>query len=159
MKIIGLGFGWEELSVGDKFRTVGRTITEADLTSFLGLTSMNEVIFTDDLFRAKHSVIKEKFVPGAMAYVFGEGLLIPTMQGTGLAFLNMDLSVHQPIKVGDTIHVEVEVLAVRKTSKSDRGIVKTKNEIKNQDGDILITYTPQRMMKSVATRDGLNDDY
>lgn len=159
MKIIGLGFGWEELSVGDKFRTVGRTITEADLTSFLGLTSMNEVIFTDDLFRAKHSVIKEKFVPGALAYVFAEGLLIPTMQGTGLAFLNMDLSVHQPIKVGDTIHVEVEVLAVRKTSKSDRGIVKTKNEIKNQDGDILITYTPQRMMKSVATRDGLNDDY
>jgi len=100
---------------------------------------MNEVIFTDDLFREKHSVIKEKFVPGAMAYIFAEGLLIPTMQGTGLAFLNMDLSVYQPIKVGDTIHVEVEVLAVRKTSKSDRGIVKTKNEIKNQDGDILIT--------------------
>ncbi len=159
MKIIGLGFGWEELSVGDKFRTVGRTITDADLVNFLGLSGMNEVIFTDDLFREKHSVIKEKFVPGAMAYIFAEGLLIPTMQGTGLAFLNMDLSVHQPIKVGDTIHVEVEVLAVRKTSKSDRGIVKTKNEIKNQDGDILITYTPQRMMKSVATRDGLHDDY
>lgn len=139
MKIIGLGFGQEELSIGDKFRTVGRTITDADLVSFLGLSGMNEVIFTDDLFREKHSVIKEKFVPGAMAYIFAEGLLIPTMQGTGLAFLNMDLSVYQPIKVGDTIHVEVEVLAVRKTSKSDRGIVKTKNEIKNQDGDILIT--------------------
>ncbi len=81
------------------------------------------------------------------------------MQGTGLAFLNMELSVHQPIKVGDTIHVEVEVLSVRKTSKSDRGIVQTKNEIKNQDGDVLITYTPLRMMKSVAERDGLNDDY
>ena len=159
MKIIGLGFGWEELSVGEKFRTVGRTITEADLASFLGLSGMNEVIFTDDLFRENHSVIKEKFIPGAMAYIFAEGLLIPTMQGTGLAFLNMELSVHQPIKVGDTIHVEVEVLSVRKTSKSDRGIVQTKNEIKNQDGDVLITYTPLRMMKSVSERDGLNDDY
>ena len=159
MKIIGLGFGWEEFSVGDKFRTVGRTITETDLAGFLGLSGMNKAIFTDDLFREKHSVIKEKFVPGAMAYVFAEGLLIPTMQGTGLAFFNMELTVHQPVKVGDTIHVEVEIMSVRKASKSDHGIVQTKNEIKNQNGDVLITYTPLRMMKSVAERDRLNDDY
>ena len=159
MKIIGLGFGWEELCIGDKFRTVGRTISETDLVNFIGLSGMDEVIFNDDCFRAKHSVIKEKFVPGALAYVIGEGLLIPAMQGTGLAFLNMELTVHQPIKVGDTIHVEVEVLEVRKTSKSDRGMVRTKNDIKNQDGATVITYTPLRMMKSVAARDALHKDY
>ena len=38
-----------------------------------------------------------------------EGLLLPTMQDTGLAFLNATLDVKAPTVVGDTIHVEAEV--------------------------------------------------
>jgi hypothetical protein len=38
-------------------------------------------------------------------------------------------------------------------------MVRTKNDIKNQDGATVITYTPLRMMKSVAARDALHKDY
>ncbi|MBZ0325513.1 MAG: MaoC family dehydratase N-terminal domain-containing protein [Alphaproteobacteria bacterium] len=153
MDVIGLGSCWEELSVGMKYRSVGRTISETDLMAFLGLTGMNEVIFTDDEFRAEHSVIKEKFCPGALAYTIAEGLLIPTMQGTGMAFLNMELNMEGPCFVGDTIYVEAEVLEVRESSKGGYGIVRTKNTVKKTDGSVILTYTPLRMLKGRAKRD------
>lgn len=159
MQVIGLGFGWEELKVGQKYRTVGRTITETDLMSFLGLTGMNEIIFTDDEFRKEHSAIKEQFVPGALAYTFAEGLLIPTMQGTGLAFLNMELNMEGPCIVGDTIHVEVEVLEIRETSKGGRGIVRTRNVVKTSEGRTILVYTPLRMLKSTQQRDAVAASY
>ncbi len=68
------------------------------------------------------------------------------MQHTGLAFLNMELDVKAPTFVGDTIHVECEVVEVRPTSKGGRGLVRTANNIVNQEGEVVITYTPLRLM-------------
>ena len=50
-----------------------------------------------------------------------------------------------PTFVGD-LHVEVEVLEVRQTSKGNRGLVRTRNEVKNQNGETVIVYTPLRMV-------------
>ena len=47
MKTLGLGFTWEQLSPGQRFRTLNRTLTETDLVMFTGVTGMLEVIFTD----------------------------------------------------------------------------------------------------------------
>ena len=49
----GLGFTWEQLSPGQQFRTLNRTITETDLVMFTGVTGMLEVIFTDHTFGAE----------------------------------------------------------------------------------------------------------
>ena len=78
--------------------------------------------------------IKGRPVPGALVYAFAEGLLLPTMQDTGLAFLNATLDVKGPTVVGDTIHVEAEVVEARLTSKGDRGLVRFANKVVNQDG-------------------------
>ena len=76
------------------------------------------------------------------------------LQRTGLAFLSMNFEVLGPTFVGDTIHVEVEVLEARPTSKSDdRGVVRTRNEIVNQRGDVVITYSPIRLAASSRLRD------
>jgi 3-hydroxybutyryl-CoA dehydratase len=50
------------------------------------------------------------------------------------------------VRVGDTIHAEVEVTSVRPTSKGNRGIVASKIDIKNQDGEVVITYEATRML-------------
>jgi acyl dehydratase len=71
-----------------------------------------------------------------------------TMQHTGLAFLEMELKVERPVFAGDTIHVEVEVIEARMTSKGDKGIVRTRNLVKNQRGETVIIYTPKRMVKA-----------
>ena len=144
---VGLGLYWNDLEIGQKFRTVGRTVTEADIVNFIGCTGMLEVLFTDMEYLAQHAPMQGRVAPGALVYAFAEGLLTQaTMQHTGLAFLNMTLDVHDPTFAGDTIHVEVEVTEIRPTSKGNRGIVRTFNRIVNQKGETVISYNPLRMM-------------
>ena len=54
--------------------------------------------------------------------------------------------VSMPVRVGDTIHAEIEVTSVRPTSKGNRGIVASKIDIKNQKGEVVITYDATRML-------------
>ncbi len=155
MRTVGLGVTYDELEVGEKFRTISRTITETDLVNFINVTGMVEVLFTDVEYASTHAPAGGRLVPGALVYCLAEGLLVQaTLQRTGLAFLGMDFRIAGPTFVGDTVHVEVEVLECRPTSKSpERGVVKTRNNIINQHGDIVISYTPARLAASRALRD------
>lgn len=147
MDYVGLGLFWTDLKVGQKFRTINRTITEADLVNFINATGMVEMIFTDATFSEQHGAIAGRPVPGALCYCFIEGLLVQaTMQHTGLAMLESTIKVHGPTNVGDTIHGEVEVTAIRPTSKGNRGIVTTINNIVNQRNEVVMTYSAIRMM-------------
>jgi acyl dehydratase len=145
VRVIGRGYGYEDLKVGFRFRTHRRTIAESDLASFVNLTWLTEELFAvaDDSSRA----LKGRAVPGALVYSFAEGLLLPSMQDTGLAFLNATLDIKGPTVIGDTIHVEVEVTESRLTSKGDRGLVRFNNKVVNQRGDTVLEYNPLRLLK------------
>ena len=149
MQTVGLGFYFEDLEVGKTFKTVGRTVTEADITNFVNTTGMVEVLFTNLEFLREESDIKGRVAPGALAYCFAEGLLVQsTMQHTGFAFLGMDLEIKGSVLAGDTIHVECEVIEARLSkSRPGRGLVRTRNKIVKQDGSVAIEYTPLRMIK------------
>ena len=147
MQTLGLGFTWEQLSAGQKFRTLNRTVTETDLMMFVGVTGMVEVIFTDHTFGAEKGTIQGRFVPAALTYSLIEGLLCQSMiQGTGLAMLELNKKVLKPVRVGDTIHAEVEVTSVRPTSKGNRGIVVSRIDVKNQHDEVVMTYEATRML-------------
>jgi acyl dehydratase len=149
-EVLGLGLFFEDVPVGRKFRTIGRTLTEADLVAFIGVTGITEVLFSNLEFLKNESDIKQRVVPAAMVYSFAEGLLVhATMQHTGFAFLNMELDVKGPTFAGDTIHVECEVIESRRSnSRPNRGLVRTKNRVVKQDGSVVLTYTPLRMVKA-----------
>lgn len=155
MRTVGLGIAFDELKAGDKFRTINRTITEADLVNFINATGMVEMIFTDKTFSERHGAIKgARPVPGALVYCFCEGLLVQgTMQMTGLAMLETTMKMLGPTNVGDTVHCVVEVLSVRETSKGGRGIVKTLNKAVNQNGDVVLEYEVARMVAGTEQRD------
>ena len=146
MKLLGIGLFWNDLAVGDRFRTVGRTLTETDLVNFVNLSWLTEELFTNTEDR-EHMAIAGRVVPAALVYSCAEGLLLPMMQGTGLAFLNATLDIKGPTFVGDTIHVECRVGELRATSKGNRGLVRTENQVVNQKGETVIAYSPLRMMK------------
>ncbi len=152
IEVVGLGMHFDELPVGRKFKTVGRTITEADLVAFVNATGFTEVLFTDTEFLRETSDIKGRLVPGALVYSMAEGLLMQaTMQHTGFAFLEMTLKVHAPTLVGQTIHVLCEVTEARPSgSRPDRGLVRTHNTVLNEKGEVLLTYTPLRFVKKVV---------
>jgi acyl dehydratase len=149
-EVLGLGLCFEDLPVGRKFRTIGRTVTEADLVNFVGVTGMTEVLFTNLEFLAHDSDIKRRVVPAALVYAFAEGLLVQaTMQHTGFAFLHMELDVKAPTFAGDAIHIECEVVESRRsTGRVDPGLVRTFNQVRKQDGTVVLTYNPLRMVKA-----------
>jgi len=149
METVGLGFFYEDLPLGRQFKTIGRTVTEPDIVNFINATGMTEVIFMDLEFVEHHSDIKGRVAPGALGYTFAEGLLVQaTMQHTGFAFLNMELSIEAPVFAGDTLHVECEVIEARLSkSRPGRGLVRTRNKVVKQDGTVALIYTPLRMIK------------
>jgi acyl dehydratase len=149
METIGLGFHFEDLPVGRQFRTIGRTVTEADITNFVNATGMVEVLFTNLEFLAHESDIKRRLAPAALVYAFAEGLLVQAaMQHTGLAFLHMELNVENPVFAGDTIHAECEIIEARLSrSRPGRGLVRSRVSVKKQDGAVALTYTPLRLVR------------
>ncbi|MGB6079844.1 MAG: MaoC/PaaZ C-terminal domain-containing protein [Xanthobacteraceae bacterium] len=145
---VGLGMPFEQWTVGRRFKTVGRTITEADITNFVCVTGMLEVLFTNVDYLEKESLIKGRLAPGALVYAFAEGLLMQSvMQYTGLAFLGAELKIQKPAFAGDTIHVRCVVTEARLTSKPGRGIVTAVNNVTNQRGETVLVYTATRMVK------------
>lgn len=151
MEQLGHGFYWQDLKVGARYKTWGRTITEADVVNFVNTVGMSEPLFTDAEYRKSHSAMTGFAAPGSLVFCIAEGLtLAGTAHGTGLAFLHTELDVKGPVLVGDTIHVEIEVVEARASSKG-RGLVRTRNEVKNQRGETVVVYSPLRLMRGRPT--------
>ena len=144
-QLLGAGYTWQELSVGQRFRTFRRTITETDIINFISVTGMLETIFIDRTFSL--GAMKGRPAPGGLTYGLIEGLLMQGMvQGTGLALLEVHKKMLHPVVAGDTVWAEVEVTAIKPTSKHNRAVVTSRIDVKNQDGVDVMTYTATRML-------------
>lgn len=143
------GLFCDALVPGTRLHSRARTLTETDLVNFVNLSWLNEELFTNVHDRGEMA-IAGRVVPAALVYACAEGLMTSSFQGTGLAFLNAEVDVKKPVLVGDTIHVECEVIEQRMTSKPGRGIVRTRNAVVNQNGETVLVYTPLRMMRAAA---------
>ena len=144
-KLLGAGYIWQELAVGQRFRTYRRTITETDIVNFISVTGMLETIFIDTTF--SHGAMKGRPAPGGLTYGLIEGLLMQGMvQGIGLALLEVHKKVLHPVIAGDTIWAEVEVTGIRPTSKNNRAVVTSRVDVKNQDNVDVMTYTAVRLL-------------
>lgn len=148
MTVLPVGKTWEETPAGTRFRTLSRTITEADLVAFVTLNTFVEPLFFDAHHAAEGGYTK-RLVPGSLTYCFAEGLVMQTgaISGTGLALMHVDFDATAPVYVGDTITVDVEITESRASSRPGRGIVSSRNVITNQDGVVVMTYNPVRMIR------------
>lgn len=66
LEIMGVGLHWNDVEIGDRFRTLGRTITEADITQFVGAVGMVEEMFTNVEYIREVSVIGNRPVPSTL---------------------------------------------------------------------------------------------
>ena len=69
LRTIGKGWYWDEFSVGDTFRTVGKTLTDADIMNFVNATTLHEVLFTNKVYVEEASLLKGRFAPGPLIYL------------------------------------------------------------------------------------------
>ena len=145
LPVFGKGPTWEELKPGMVGRTLRRTVTEADLVNFIGVTGMVEAIFIDADYPGK--AIPGRLVPAALTQCLIEGLLFQSViQGVGLALLEVHLKALAPVRVGDSIWATLEITEIRPTSKNNRAVVASEVKVYNQAEEPVLVYTVKRMV-------------
>ena len=129
---------FEDIQVGQEYVSPGRTVTEADIVAFAGLSGDYNVLHTDAEFM-RTSIFGERIAHGLLGLAIQSGLgarAMPRPFAT-IAFIGLRWRFKGPIKIGDTIKVRIKVTDKRETSKPDRGIVVLQRSVANQRGEIV----------------------
>ncbi len=136
---------FDEMEIGDKSVTRGRTITETDVVNFAMFSGDWYPLHTDAEYAKNNHLYGERIAHGMLVLSVCTGLT-PWAPGTALAFYGMDrVRFVSPTKIGDTVHVETEV--VDKTLHDDAsGVVTVSLAVKNQRGQDAIVATAKTLV-------------
>lgn len=140
---------FEDFEVGEKYFTAARTVTEADIVNFAGISGDYNAVHTDEEYN-RSLELGGRFAHGVLTLAILTGLNDRTgvFEGTILAFLGMNkLSFKKYVRPGDTIHAEVEILSKRESKKPGRGIVTSRFTGVNQDGELVMDSEMVVMMR------------
>lgn len=149
------GKTFEEFHSADRFVTGRRTVTEHDVMQFVCLVGLTEPLFLDMEYIRNESLYGERIAPGSLTFGMAEGLTVQTgiIHGTGMAFVGIDrMRLMGPVKVGDTIQVEIEVLEVKEVPSRGGGIVRYRHWVKNQRGETVMEYDVARLIRGAQTK-------
>jgi acyl dehydratase len=115
---------FDEFEVGESWRPPARTITEADVVAFAGLSGDVNPVHTDAVFAAG-SRFGEPIAHGLLGLAVAGGFLsrIGVVDGTAIALLDVSWSFRAPVRFGDTIAAKVEVVEKKEVSDPAQGIV------------------------------------
>lgn len=133
------GLYWEEWEVGAEWVTAGRTVTEADIVNFAGISGDYNPLHMDEEF-CKGTLFGTRVAHGPLIYAMAAGLLfqLHLYDDTLIAFLGFeDLRFTGPVKIGDTIRARIEVTEKRESSKPDRGVMKRRLQVVNQRDEVV----------------------
>jgi len=123
--------GFEELAVGDRFATPARAVRDSDILQFASLTGDEHPQHVDPGWAAG-SRFGERIAHGLLVLSFAVGLL-PLDPDRVVALRRVgDAVFKQPVKIGDTVHVEGKVTALTQIDDG-HGLVETTLRILNQD--------------------------
>ncbi|MGQ9598527.1 MAG: MaoC/PaaZ C-terminal domain-containing protein [Anaerolineae bacterium] len=127
---------FDEIEIGQKWVTKGRTITEADVVNFAYLSGDWHSIHTDQEYAAQTS-FGRRIAHGALVLSISTGM-VPAKRETVLALYGLDrVRFIAPVFIGDTVHLEME--AVEKKDRDDgTGVVGFDYRIVNQHGQPVV---------------------
>lgn len=123
---------YEELKVG-QWAEVSKTITEADIVMFAGITTDCNPIHLDEEY-AKKTVFKRRIAHGILVSGLISSVLAGKLPGPGCIYMGQDLKFTAPVFIGDTITARVEITELR----DDKKIVKLSTICTNQEGKEVI---------------------
>jgi len=131
------GLCFEEFEVGTEMTSPGRTVTEADVTAFAGLSGDYNQLHTDAEF-AKGSPFGARIAHGLLGLSMASGLAsrIGLLEGTALAFMGLNWKFKVPIMIGDTISLRIRVSKKREASQMGGGIIILNMRLLNQRNEI-----------------------
>ncbi|GAC1345172.1 MAG: MaoC/PaaZ C-terminal domain-containing protein [Acetobacteraceae bacterium] len=154
----------QDFILGQRFETPGRTITEADIAAFAGLTGDYNPVHTDETFAAA-TEFGGRIAHGPMGIgiAFGLASRLDLIDGTVVALLGVNWAFKAPVRAGDTVRASIEVTEHRPVKHPEHGLLGLRFTLLNQDGTtvhagaatLLMRRTPHPLsqwgeVKSVA---------
>ncbi len=139
---------FEDLQVGQRWESTGRTLTEADLTMACMTSGDWHPIHADAEF-SKNSVAKQRIFQGTYGLHVAMALAtrFPEVGDKVIGALGLgEWRYCAPLFVGDTVHVEVEIASLRQTSRAGRGLVERRITLKKSDGSVAQQGVATMMM-------------
>ena len=142
------GLTFDQFNVGDTFTSQARTVTEADVVNFAGLSGDFNPLHTDEQF-GKTTPFGGRIAHGMLVAAMATGMANWTgiFEGTTIALMEQVIQYRGAVKFGDTIHLELKVLEKKETSKPDRGVVIFETHVCNQEGKAVIEGRWTLMMR------------
>ncbi len=142
------GLTFDEFEIGDCYDSQGRTVTEADVVSFAGLSGDFNPLHTDAEFGRK-TPFGERIAHGMLIMAMATGMANWTgiFEGTTIALMEQLIRYKGAVKFGDTVHLQLEVLEKKPTSKPDRGVVRFAARMINQGDQVVVDSEWTLLMK------------
>ena len=142
---------FEDFNEGDVIVTPNRTVTEADVVAFAGISGDFNPLHTDEEFM-KNSPFGGRIAHGLLSVSIGTGLInqMGIFEGTNLALLNMNIKYTGAVKFGDTIRLELKTTEKKDTSKPNKGIITFDANVMNQKDETVVEMQWILMMKKKA---------
>jgi acyl dehydratase len=131
---------FEEFEVGQTLSSPGRTITEADIVAFAGLSGDYNAIHTDAQY-AQQTPFGERVAHGLLGLSIASGLIVQMglIERTVIAFREIRRwKFTLPVMIGDTIHAEVEISSLKAISRLGGGSVELNLSVLNQDDEVVM---------------------
>lgn len=143
------GLYLEDFEIGREYVSPARTVTEADVVNFAGLSGDFNPLHMDEEF-AKTGPFGKRIAHGALGFILSTGLSnrLGIYEGTTLAFLECTLKYPAPLLIGDTVHVVVIPTEKRHSSKPGKGVLKQSVRLVNQSGVTVMESDQALLMKS-----------
>lgn len=129
------GYYFEDFEVGMKVVTAARTITESDIVTFAGLSGDFNQIHTDEVYAA-NDTFGRRIAHGLLVQSIATGLAVRCgfIDGTVLAFRELNAKFSLPVFIGDTVHVLIEITKKKALRRLGGGNVTMKYSVINQEG-------------------------
>jgi len=137
----------EDFAVGQRFISETRAVTADEIKAFAA--SFDPQPFHTDEAAAQDSFFRGLAASGWHTAAITMSLLVKSGMpiAGGLIGAGGEITWPRPVRPGDTLHVESEVLAVTPSrSRPERGTITVKSETRNQNGDVLQVLTSKMLV-------------
>jgi acyl dehydratase len=142
------GLTYDQFGLGEVFISPARTVTEADVVNFAGLSGDFNPLHIDEAF-ARTTPFGGRIAHGMLVAALATGMAnwLGIFEGTALALMEQVIQYKRPVQLGDTVHLELRVADKEEISKPDRGVVVFETDVCNQDSRPVITGRWTMMMR------------
>jgi acyl dehydratase len=133
---------FEDIPVDTVFVTAGRTITEADVVNFAGVSGDYNTLHVDEEF-ARTTPFGGRIAHGLLVLSVASGLtsrlpILAAMQPSLLGMTEVRCTWPTPTRIGDTLTVELTFVDAKLSPKGSRGVVTERRVARRQDGAIVL---------------------